>query len=869
MAARDDSTYEQDRLLSLRKTRLLDSPPEAAYDAIVELAGTVAGTPISFMSLVDRDRQWFKAARGVALRETSREIAFCSHAIERPFAPFIVPDARADARFAGNPLVTDEPRMRFYAGFPITDEAHRGIGTLCVADRIPRRLSIDQLRQLWQLTKILQELIRLRCLGHDLDDARNRARLFERSFERAGIGKQVVAPDGRILRVNQAFASMIGLQPEAIVGRGWWEFAHPDERAEAAEVARQRSVGQHEPVRRVDAYLHRTGSKVWATIHVVPVLDDDTGERLDSVEITDITDTIEAQMHLARALEERRRSERQLSALITPSPDPVFLLTAEGLVEAANPAALDALSPSGRSIVGLPLGTLAIGAQLCDELQTAVRESLEHGEPSELPRVWFEPATGPGGWYRFRVFPVQGDEGAVSAYVHAVDVTEAAENEQRLAALALVDPLTGAANRAALYDRLDQALARLERRHANGVAVVMVDLDHFKALNDTSGHHAGDTALVNVAHARHDVVRAQDTVARIGGDEFVVMLDDVTEHEARTLLAPRLADALGSVTVELPGGSLFVGGSLGLAWTDRRVSGTDLLSRADRAMRQAKSHGRGRLWTAQDDVLVGPYSSDLTLRRDLAAALARGQFALRYQPIVDADGRLCAAEALLRWIHPEHGELLPASFIGTLIETGLIATVGHWVLRQVVLDAARLPELDGRALALHVNLSPGEIASTQLRGVVQGLLHDTGLDPARLVVEVTEQALMGTVVSTSAISELTSTGVRLSLDDFGTGSSSLSHLRQRPLHSLKLDRSFVAGIGRDETDMAIVSGAIAIARRLGLDVVAEGVETEAQREWLLAEGCTHLQGWLVVRPRPVEELVARPTAPEASVITLP
>jgi diguanylate cyclase (GGDEF)-like protein/PAS domain S-box-containing protein len=726
---------EGQRLESLRRTGLLDTRPEAAYDAIVAMASAAIGAPMAMVSLVDEDRQWFKARVGFAREETSRDVAFCDHAIRTPSQVMVVNDADTDQRFSQNPLVTDDG-IRFYVGFPLVDDAGLGLGTLCVLDRVPRELTEPELATLRSLADIAQELIRLRTMANDLDDARRRAQLFERGFDVSGVGKLVVGRNGRILRANRAFADMIGWKVDSLIGEHWRNVGQPDfsktdfvleDDVDTAGGISRRGIG---------SFRRQDGEVIWAIVHVVPVAFEGSPDGTTFVQVTDISETIHA----------KRKAESAASAL--------------------------------------------------------------------------------------------------------------KESEQLLAAKSLLDPLTGAANRVALHERLEMAFSRLDHGTSPGVAVAMIDLDHFKAMNDTHGHEAGDTALLALVASLNNVVREGDLVARVGGDEFIVLFDGVDERHAIDIMAPRLVEQFEQLVVPLAHGVVRLAGSVGVAWSPKRVARRDLIARADAAMFQAKRHGRNRLWISDDQLAAAPFPSDSAFRQDLAGALGLGQFSLHYQPIVDTSGRMTAVEALLRWNHPDHGTLLPGRFLGELISSGAIGSVGRWALAQACNDAAVLASTRAEPLAVHVNMSPGELVSSRLSALVRSLLHEVALDPKQLVIEITEEALVGTVVGESAISDLAATGVRLALDDFGTGSSSLAHLRRRPLHGIKIDRSFVVGIGHDETDMAILASTIRLARELGLDVVAEGVETEEQHEWLLAQGCTQFQGWLTGRPVPLQDLPA-------------
>jgi diguanylate cyclase (GGDEF)-like protein/PAS domain S-box-containing protein len=859
-----------ERVASLRRTGLLDSSAESAYDTIVAMACEIAGVPIALVSLVDSDRQWFKAKVGFSVEQTPREVSFCSHAIERPTEPFVVGDARSDPRFVTNPLVTGDPGIRFYAGFPLLDDVGRGLGTLCVIDRVPRELSAVEMSRLRAIADVAQELMRLRTMANDLESASRRAQLFERGFDVSGVGKLLIGLDGRIVRANRAFAEMVGWVDADLIGRHWREVGRPNFSGTDFQLERRTDDAGRTFRRGIGSFRCLDGRVLWIVVHLVPVTFDGAAQSITYVELTNITDTLDAQNLAEVSNAALRRSERRLASLIGPAPDPVVLISERGIIEAMNPAAIRALSPSGVSLVGYDSSSLALAADVYDVLRVCVVDALRTSSERELTQLWFETVDSSPGWYRLRVIPVPEQiNGGRSVFISAVNITEAVQNEQRLATLALLDPLTGAANRSALHDRLEHALERLDSGGSEGVAVAMIDLDHFKALNDTYGHDAGDAALIALVASLNSIVRAGDTIARVGGDEFVVMFDGVDDLHMTEILAPRLIEQFDGLSVPLANGAVGFTGSIGVVWSPKRVDSGDLLARADAALFEAKRHGRNRLWIAGDAMVAGPFASDGEFRRELAVALERQQFCLHYQAVVDRNGDMTAVEALLRWEHPQHGILLPQVFLGELTTSGAVVSVGRWALRQACIDAVWFNECSPTRIAVHVNLSPGEIASSKLGALLRDLLREFPIDPALLVIEVTEEALMGTVVSPAAIDDIASTGVRLALDDFGTGSSSLTHLRRRPLHGLKLDRSFVVGIGHDETDMAILSSIIGLARTLGLDVVAEGVETKEQADWLAQQNCTHFQGWLTGRPVPRDRVFgqARPEDDVASMMT--
>jgi diguanylate cyclase (GGDEF)-like protein/PAS domain S-box-containing protein len=437
------------------------------------------------------------------------------------------------------------------------------------------------------------------------------------------------------------------------------------------------------------------------------------------------------------------------------------------------------------------------------------------------------------------------------------DITERKAIAERLEHAAIHDPLTGLPNRVLFMDRLEHALtvaARSRRR----VGVVFLDLDRFKFVNDSYGHAAGDRLLVAVADRLRSALRPSDTVARFGGDEFVVLCEEVAGEEAALEIAGRMSDAV-SRPVLLPEGEVFVTASLGVA-----LSGTaddtaeNLLRDADTAMYRAKDQGRART-EVFDERTHQRAVHQLRTGNDLHRALERREFQVHYQPVVDVPtGSVAGFEALVRWQHPTRGLILPGDFVALAEETGLIVPLGAWVLeeacRQVAAWQARMPD-DAPPLFISVNLSPRQLAEPTLPAETARILEHTGVDPASVWLEITESTLMHDAESAiGALRALRALGVHLSVDDFGTGYSSLSYLKRFPVEALKVDRSFVDGLGRESGDSAIVTAVITLAHALGLRAVAEGVETDIQLNELQMLGCDMAQGYLFSHPKPASQL---------------
>ena len=419
---------------------------------------------------------------------------------------------------------------------------------------------------------------------------------------------------------------------------------------------------------------------------------------------------------------------------------------------------------------------------------------------------------------------------------------EVAEQRARLEHQALHDPLTGLANRVLLFDRIQHAAESAARRRT-GAVVLFMDLDFFKAVNDASGHSAGDRLLLDVGRRLQSAVRPEDTIARLGGDEFVVLCEDVSDPTAEGLMVARRIIELFEEPFTVSGHPVVVRASIGVAPAGVRDSADALLARADHAMYRAKQLGRGRV------ELYDPAIDDLETRHaEVTAALSRAledhRLRLVYQPLCDVvTRRLLAREALVRWHDPVLGDVAPSEMIPLAESARLITAIGRWVLSVACKDCAAWRRDGEPDVGVTVNVSGLQLASAAFPGEVEGALKENGLPPDALTVELTEALLM--TDRADALERLRALGVRIAVDDFGTGYSSLSWLARLPVDVVKVDRSFVAQLGTADRYAAIVDAMIHLAHALGLDVVAEGVETDAQLEHLARLGCDAAQGFLL------------------------
>ena len=523
---------------------------------------------------------------------------------------------------------------------------------------------------------------------------------------------------------------------------------------------------------------------------------------------------------------------------------PVVLLDATGTVTFANARAAALLScavPAGLSLPALLAafgGAEAEGGLLPEALRTArpVRSRLTLGGDRRVEAA-LAPLSAGGFALTFE------------------DVTE----QLRGAALARQEPLTGLCNRVGLHDRLDAALAEAAGTGAP-LAVLMLDLDRFKAVNDTLGHPVGDALLRKVAERLRKATRREDVVARLGGDEFAILQAGAEQPQAAEALARRLVDLVGRTYV-VDGHMLNVGVSVGVAIApaDGRDA-DDLLKHADLALYRAKAEGRGT-YRFFEPAMNAQMQARRSLEIDLRRALALKQFDLAFQPQIRLEtGQVTGFEALLRWNHPERGPVSPALFIPLAEEIGVIVGIGEWALRAACREAAGWSQ----PASIAVNLSPVQFRGGKLVETVMNVLAQTGLDPARLELEITEGALLENTDSVlDVLNGLRALGVKISMDDFGTGYSSLSYLQKFPFDKIKIDQSFVRGMEDNAECGAIVRAIARLGASLGMRTTAEGVETPTQLDAIRAEGCTEVQGYLTGRPMPAAQAAALLSPPTA------
>jgi diguanylate cyclase (GGDEF)-like protein/PAS domain S-box-containing protein len=561
---------------------------------------------------------------------------------------------------------------------------------------------------------------------------------------------------------------------------------------------------------------------------------------------------------LVRERRAARMVEDRYASLIANASDVIMIVGADGVLRFASPASERTLGLSPAQIIGRSLPELWAGED-AEKLRAFLKEVAATPAGTVGP-VELRVERGSQRYVVETVGSNLSEDPAVQGLaLNFRDISERKALEEQLRQLAFHDPLTLLANRNLFRDRVQHALA-LAQRGANCLAVMFLDLDNFKNINDSLGHDAGDRLLQAVAHRILQNTRPSDTVARLGGDEFAVLMEGVERASEVGRVADALIAAL-NVPFQLDGREVRVGASVGLAISGAEAGAEALLSNADIAMYHAKAAGKNRHVTFQPQMQAVLHER-LRLEADISRALANQEFFIEYQPIVDLGTKsLLGVEALVRWRHPEAGVLMPGRFIQVVEESGQIVKLGRWVLRQACRDlcAWRRSIAGGAGLRLAVNISGRHLQHGELVHDVAQALAESGLEPGNLVIELTESTIMyNTDANLERFHSLKALGVRLAIDDFGTGYSSLSYLHRFPIDILKIDRSFVGSLTNSDNGPELARAVITLGETLGLETVAEGIELEPQVAALLALGCVAGQGFLFAKACSLEQLSKSP-----------
>ena len=562
------------------------------------------------------------------------------------------------------------------------------------------------------------------------------------------------------------------------------------------------------------------------------------------------------------ALDAQRESEGRVRLLLDSTAEAIFGVDTQGNCTFANPACVRMLGYAseddlvGRRIHDLIHHSHADGRPYPME-QCAIRLASLAGQPCHRNDEVHWRADGTSFPVEYWSHPMYKDGVLIGSVVTFVDISEHKANEAALHRLAYFDSLTGLPNRVLFNDRVQQALSDARRR-SRMVALMLLDLDHFKVVNDTLGHEAGDRLLHEIGARLKHSIREGDTVSRLGGDEFALVFADVGDVQHVAQLAQNVLARFAS-PVSVGGSEVFIGASLGIAlYPTDSLEPDALLKYADSAMYHAKESGRNNFQFYSHEMTLN-VQARLRLETELRRALDQGEFFLYYQPQADArDGRIIGVEALLRWRNPDGRLVPPTEFIPVAEDTGLIVPIGQWVLETACAQLAAWHAAGHAGLTLSVNVASRQIRDPLFRETVRQALASSGIPPGTLELEITESVLLEHTEDTlRTLRELKTLGVALAIDDFGTGYSSLGYLKRFPIDRLKIDQSFVRDLAHDANDRAIVRAIVALARALRLAVIAEGVETAEQLDLLRREDCRYYQGYLFAYPMDADAVSAR------------
>jgi diguanylate cyclase (GGDEF)-like protein/PAS domain S-box-containing protein len=678
---------------------------------------------------------------------------------------------------------------------------------------------------------------------------------YRSTFEQAPVGIVHTSFEGMILWCNARFADIVGYPSEEVPGLTFQQITDPEDLGENADALNRLVLHKTGIPGWEKRYIRKDGSTTWVKV-TASVLRDSDGRPLHFVAfVEDINDRKSAEVRLAEATNAMRASEARYRTVFQTSLDGICISRAsDGMYIDVSNKFLEIMGFKREEVIGRT--SLELNFWADPRTRQEMVDVLSRNSSFRDAKTLYRKKNGHLFWVLISSSVIE-IEGAPCILSVVRDISDAEAAEEEIKNLAFYDPLTRLPNRRLLLDRLQQALAVSSRNHRN-LALLFVDLDNFKTLNDTLGHRTGDLLLKEVGRCLVSCVREADTVARLGGDEFVVVLEDLGEIPEDAASQARIVGEKILAAVDrshlLDGHECYSPASIGIAIVGPHSEATgDILQQAEIAMFQAKAAGRNTM-RFFSPALQTAVNTRAEMEEDLRQTIRTKQFMLFYQPQLE-QGKLIGAEALIRWNHPKRGILLPGEFISLAEETGLILPLGNWVLETACKQIAAWANRKGvPPIAVAVNISARQFRQPEFVGQVLAAMNRTGANPFTLKLELTESTLVDNFEEVIAkMTVLKSHGLQLALDDFGMGYSSLSYLKRLPLDQLKIDRSFVRDILTDVTSGAIAQTIVSLGRAMGLSVIAEGVETEEQREFLNRLGCHAFQGFLFSRPLPVEE----------------
>lgn len=672
---------------------------------------------------------------------------------------------------------------------------------------------------------------------------RSKKRYFD-LYDMAPVGYCTINKEGLILEANLASSNLFGVDRKKLIKQPITHFILKEDQ-DLYYLYRKKFYGsetQHSCELRM---VKSNGVEFWA--HLSGTCEKNTNDTpVFRLVLNDIS--------------ERKRAEEELSiaAITFQSQNGILITDPESIIIRVNPAFTQLTGYSAEDAIGQTLNLITSGRHGPLFYQGMWDSIKKEGRWQD--EIWNKRKNGQIYPALITITAIYSSKGEVTHYIgNFSDITKEKEAEAKIHRLAYYDPLTNLPNRRLFQDRLQEAIIATSRSGQYG-AIFFIDLDNFKGLNDTKGHGSGDLLLVQIAQRLRESIRQKDTVARLGGDEFVVLLENLgtDKHEA-IVIVKQISQKLFKETKRpfiLDGYEYYCNLSMGVCFFDKDSTTEDLFKHADIAMYQAKNAGHNMLYFYDPPVMEEVLELHNEMETEFREALKRNQLHIYYQPQVDVARRVIGAEALLRWEHPEYGLIAPDDFIPMAEYTGLIVPIGLWVLETAcALIKTWEDDVITREMQLAVNISYCQFRQSDFVTQLQRILKESDINPARLKLELTESLVLKDIKKNiEIIQAIKHLGVSFSMDDFGTGYSSLSYLTQLPFTEIKIDKSFICNLPGKKSDENIVRAIITMGHALNMDVIAEGVETEQQQEFLQVHGCNNYQGYLFSRPLPIEKL---------------
>lgn len=841
---------EDERLRILADYDILDTATEKIFDSITSLASQLCNIPVSLIVLIDKDRQWFKSKHGLPeefkdIQETPRDIAFCAHTILNDDL-LEVEDLTQDKRFADNPFVTQSPNIRFYAGVPLATEDGINIGSLCVLDNKPRQLTDEQKNSLKSLSNIIMTLMEAKkniseitLLGQALQTSYNEIYLFHSKtlkclyanksalLTSSALNKNSFDFSLKDIFINFLVEDFLALikplltkEKESLIVETHQKNLHGE--LYPSELRIQLSFTKKEPI-------------------LIVVSNDITERKLIEKKIIELNDLLEKRVE--ERTKEVNNSLAFIQATLQSTTDAIFVTNTDTKIVDYNDKLLELIN-FGNTSENITFD------KIVEELKNSESFVFKLNNINSHPfqKSFDELILKNGKIIECHSQPQVVHDKVMGRVWCLRDITAEKTLQDQLIKSATYDSLTNIPNRLLLEDRIEQAIHFAQNSKAQ-FAVLFIDLDRFKSINDGYGHHCGDELLKIVASRLNIHLRSTDSVARMGGDEFIVLLSPLSAKDDIGYLIQKIQQEIAK-PYSIEGHTFEVSSSIGVSiYPKDGLDSQNLIKNADTAMYRSKEIYSNAInfYTEEMNTYV---MKRLEMENFLNLAIKNNELVLNFQPLLNLKtGKIFGCEALVRWQHPKLGMVPPMEFIPIAESTGTILPIGEWVFKTACQQLKKWHELGFDKLVMSINVSSQQFKHANFLYATKKILNETQVNPACIELELTESLMLDDIsLIIQKMQKLNELGVKLVIDDFGTGYSSLSYLTKLPIDKLKIDKSFINLLSSDLRDAAIVQTIIEMAKNLKIKVLAEGVETQNQLQFLMNNHCDELQGYLLSKP---------------------